>query len=129
MAKIERFQDLLCWQKARKLENLIYATTLTGTFSKDFGLKDQINRATGSVMDNIAEGFGRNGNKEFINFLLVSRASVLEVQSQLYRALDRKYIDEQQFKVFFDQSEEVVAIVTGFVIYLKNSERKGLRYE
>ena len=114
---------------AERLENLIYEATLTGAFSKDYGLKDQINRATGSIMDNIAEGFGRNGNKEFINFLLISQASILEVQSQLYRALDRNHIDTQQFKTLFDQSEEVVSIVTGFVIYLKNSERKGLRYE
>lgn len=107
----------------------MYETTLTGTFSKDYGLKDQVNRTTGSVMDNIAEGFGRNGNKEFINFLLISRASVLEVQSQLLRALDRNHIDPQQFEILFDRSEEVISIVTGFVIYLKNSERKGLRYE
>jgi len=75
MATIERFQDIICWQKARELENVIYRLTSSESFAKDYGLKDQINRATGSVMDNIAEGFGRGGNKEFANFLMISRAS------------------------------------------------------
>ena len=129
MAAINRFQDLTCWQKARELENMIFQISITDRFSKDYGLKDQINRATGSIMDNIAEGFGRGGNKEFIHFLIISRASAYEVQSQLFRAKDRNYLDSLQFNTFFDKSNEVIASISSFVTYLRNSERKGPRYE
>lgn len=129
MAAIDRFQDLKCWQKARELENLVFQQTLFGVLSKDYGLKDQINRATGSVMDNIAEGFGRGGNKEFIHFLIISRASAYEVQSQLHRAKDRNYLDSTQFNTLFDKSNEVIASVAAFITYLRNSERKGPRFE
>ncbi len=129
MAKIDRFEDLQCWQKARGLENIIYRVSTAGSFSKDYALKDQINRASGSVMDNIAEGFGRSGNKELINFLGISRASAFEVQSQLYRALDRKHIDADQFKELLEQTNQVISIISGFITYLKSSERKGPRYE
>lgn len=81
MATIKRFEDLVIWQKARKLSNDIYQKKLKGSFAKDYSLKDQINRATGSIMDNIAEGFGRNGKQEFIQFLSVSKSSATEVRS------------------------------------------------
>lgn len=92
MAKIERFEDLHSWQKARKLANLIYDLTGDANFSKDFRLKSQIQDAAGSVMHNIAEGFDAGTNPEFIRFLKIARRSASEVQSQLYFALDRKYI-------------------------------------
>jgi four helix bundle protein len=125
MAAIDRFQNLKCWQKARELENMIYQQTCTGALSKDFALKNQLNRASGSGMDNIAEGFGLGGNKDFIHFLIISRASIYEIQSQLYRAMDRNYLNALQFKILFDKSNEVIAFVT----YLRNSERKGPRFE
>ncbi len=88
MATINQFEDLKVWQKSRVLCSEIFSLTLTGNFSKDFGLKDQINRSSGSIMDNISEGFGRKGNLEFINFL----GSACETKSQIYRTFDRNYI-------------------------------------
>ncbi len=93
MAKIERFEDLHSWQKARQLANLIYDLTGDANFSKDFRLKSQIQDVAGSVMHNIAEGFDAGTNPEFIRFLKIARRSASEVQSQLYLALDRKYIN------------------------------------
>jgi four helix bundle protein len=88
MATIRRFEDLNVWQKARDLSKVIYLKSIKGSFSKDFALKDQINAASGSVMDNIAEGFERDGRLEFIQFLSYSKGSAGEVRSQLYRAYD-----------------------------------------
>ncbi len=87
MATIQNFEDLKVWQKARALCNEVFSLTSVGAFSKDFGLKAQINRSSGSMMDNIAEGFGRKGNLEFINFLTYSNGSACECKSQLYRGL------------------------------------------
>ena len=92
MATINRFEDIEAWQHAERLEREIFKLTLEGEFAKDFSLKDQIRRSTGSVMDNIAEGFERSGNREFIQFLSISKGSCGEVQSQLYRALDQSYL-------------------------------------
>jgi four helix bundle protein len=128
MASINRFQDLNCWKQSRILENKIWDISSIGSFSKDYGLKDQINRATGSTMDNIAEGFGRGGNKEFINFLIISRGSILEVQSQLHRALDRKHITQIVFDECFEITESITKLLTSFILYLRNSPEKGPRY-
>jgi len=92
MATIQRFEDLEVWKLARELAFDIYTTTLKGTFAKDNDLKWQIRKSSGSVMDNIAEGFERDGRKEFIQFLSISNGSVGESRSQLYRALDRKHL-------------------------------------
>ncbi|MEP7251300.1 MAG: four helix bundle protein [Ginsengibacter sp.] len=83
MATIQKFEDLKVWQKARLICNEVFLLTTEGAFSKDFGLKDQINRSSGSIMDNIAEGFGRKGNLEFINFLTYANGSACECKSQL----------------------------------------------
>lgn len=88
MAKIERFEDLQSWQKARELANVVYDLTNNSQFAKDFGLRNQIQRAAGSVMHNIAEGFDAGSNPEFIRFLKMARRSASEVQSQLYLAFD-----------------------------------------
>jgi four helix bundle protein len=98
MATIQNFEDLKVWQKSRVFCQEIFDLTSVGNFSKDFGLKDQINRASGSIMDNIAEGFGRKGNIEFINFLTYSSGSICESKSQLYRAFDRNYITKKSEK-------------------------------
>ena len=97
MATINSFEDLKVWQKSRELCKQVFYIMHTDKFSKDYALKDQINRSSGSVMDNIAEGFGRQSSNEFINHLSISNGSLLEVKSQLYRALDRQYISQDKF--------------------------------
>ena len=92
---IERFEDLQIWQEARELSKLVFVITSKEPFAKDFRFRDQIRSAAGSVMDNIAEGFGRGGNKEFVNFLSISKGSVDEVRSQAYRAYDFNYISKE----------------------------------
>ncbi len=125
MATINNFEDLKSWQSARKLCFAIFQLTQKDIFSRDFSLKDQINRSSGSVMDNIAEGFDRNSNKEFRHFLFIANGSVSEVKSQLYRALDREYITEQEFKIVFDLALSTSKLIGGFLNYLKDkNERK-----
>ncbi len=97
MATIKKFEDIQAWQKAREITKKIYLLTATEKFSKDFGLRDQIRRASVSIMANIAKGFGRKTNKEFANFLVYSNGSASEVQSHLYVALDLEYIDQTSF--------------------------------
>lgn len=128
MATITSFEDLDFWQKARSLSNEIYARTLEGSFSKDFSLRDQINRSSGSVMDNIAEGFERGGNKEFIQFLSYSKGSCGEVRSQLVRAKDRKHLSEEEFEQFSAKANEVGKQIGGFMNYLAKSEIKGTKF-
>jgi four helix bundle protein len=129
MATIKRFEDLEVWQKARILENKIFTLTLTGKLSRGFDLKNQMNDASGSIMDNIAEGFGRGSRLEFIQFLTISRGSSSEVQSQLYRCLDRKYISSEQFQELYNLADEVCKMITGFIGYLNKSEHKGQKFK
>src|SRR5947207_620164 len=102
MATIKRFEDLEIWQLARQLNNFLFNLTEKGEFVRDFKFKYQIRSAGGSIMDNIAEGFGRGGNKEFSNFLTMSEGSCNEVQSQLYRAMDWKYVTADEFKTSYE---------------------------
>jgi four helix bundle protein len=97
MATIKRFEDIEAWKKACELTRDVYRHSKVGPFSKDFGLRDQMRRAAVSVMSNIAEGFERGGNKEFLQFLAIAKGSVGEVESQIYVALDQVYIDEDEF--------------------------------
>lgn len=129
MATIKKFEDLEVWQKARQLENSIYGLTSSGKLSKDFSLKDQLNRSSGSVMDNIAEGFGRGSRNEFIQFLTIARGSVAEVQSQLYRCLDRQYISQEIFMIHFNIADEVTKMLTTFISYLNKSNIKGHKFK
>jgi four helix bundle protein len=119
MAKIERFEDLQSWQKARQLTNLIYDLTAHSLFAKDFRLKNQIQDAAGSVMHNIAEGFDAGTNAEFIRFLKMSRRSASEVQSQLYLALDRKYISPEELNKAYELATESKRLINGMVAYLR----------
>jgi four helix bundle protein len=105
VATFKTFEDIEAWQKARELSKSIYEITIIGNFSKDYSLKDQINRSAGSVMDNIAEGFERGGNREFIQFLAIAKGSIGEVRSQLYRAKDRNYIEPENFNQLFEKSD------------------------
>ena len=111
MKKIERFEDLIAWQKARELTREIYKVTQKGKFPRDFGLTGQIQRATVSSMSNIAEGFERYGQGEFHQFLSVAKASCAEVRSLLYVALDIGYLDQDQFQKLLKQAEELGRII------------------
>ncbi|MFZ0945703.1 MAG: four helix bundle protein [Syntrophobacteraceae bacterium] len=113
MAKVERFEDLIAWQKARGLARAIYEVTRNGDFAKDYGLSGQIQRAAVSIMSNIAERFERGGRGEFHQFLAIAKASCAEVRSQLYVALDAGYLDKGSFDPLIQQAEEVARIVGG----------------
>ena len=117
--KIERFEDIEAWKEARNLVNMIYDISNEGQFSKDFSLRNQIRGASVSVMSNIAEGFDRGTNREFIQFLIVARASASEVKSQLYVALDRNYIHQSNFDKVYQQATKVISLIDGFIRYLK----------
>jgi len=129
MATINNFEELKVWQKARMLCQEIYEIIEKEKFCKDYKLKDQINGSSGSVMDNIAEGFGRQGNNEFINFLTISNGSVLEVKSQLYRALDRKYITPEKFDELEKLIEEISKMIAALIIYLGKSDFRGKKFK
>ena len=121
--KIEKFEDLDCWKKARKLANLVYDLTNQRSFVKDFHLRDQMRDAAGSVMHNIAEGFEAGSDAEFVRFLKISRRSASEVQSQLYLALDRKYITTSQLQTAYSQATEVKRLINGLIAYLHRDKK------
>jgi four helix bundle protein len=128
MATIKQFEDIECWQLARVLFVDIHKITISGNFQKDFALKDQIRRSSGSIMDNIAEGFGRDGTKEFIQFLSYSKGSAAEVQSQLYRALDCNYINAETFNTLYNRTNNIIGKLTNLIKYLCSSTIKGNKY-
>jgi len=119
MAKIEFFEDFQSWQKARLLSNLVYELTGHNEFAKDFRLRDQIRDTAGSVMHNIAEGFDSGSNPEFIRFMKMARRSASEVQSQLYLALDRKYIATEELQKAYDVATEAKRLINGMISYLR----------
>jgi four helix bundle protein len=121
MPKIEKFEDIQVWQKARELNKLIYDVTKNSHFLKDFSLRDQLRRASVSIMANIAEGFGRKSKKEFANFLNMAHGSAAEVQCHLYVALDQNYISQEEFRGAYDMVEVVSKMIQGFMNYLNNS--------
>jgi four helix bundle protein len=129
MATIQSFEDLKVWQKSRILCQEISDLITTGRFAKDFALVDQINKSSGSVMDNIAEGFGRMGNKEFINFLSYTYGSALECKSQLYRAFDRKYITNEKLEYLFNLIEEIKKMTNALITYLGKSDFRGQKFK
>ena len=128
MATVERFEDLEIWKEARLMAKNIYEITNKGS-SNDFDLIKQIRRLSGSVMDNIAEGFERGGKGEFIQFLAIAKGSCGEVRSQLYRALDLEYITQDKFNALYEQAMKIGKMIAGFIKYLRNSEYKGLKYK
>jgi four helix bundle protein len=129
MNKIERFEDVIAWQKARAMTKEVYAVTKVAPFTKDFGLKDQIQRSSVSTMANIAEGFERGGDKEFIQFLSNSKGSCGEVRSHLYVALDQEYISESTFDALYANSVEVSRLISGFMTYLQHSQVGGHKFK
>ncbi|MFZ0930230.1 MAG: four helix bundle protein [Syntrophobacteraceae bacterium] len=125
MAKVERFEDLIAWQKARGLTRAIYEVTRNGDFAKDYGLSGQIQRAAVSIMSNIAEGFERGGRGEFHQFLSIAKASCAEVRSHLYVALDAGYLDKVSFGLLIQQAEEVGRIVGGLRSSVRGQKSDG----
>ena len=121
MAKIEQFEDIQAWQKARELVKEVYSISNSGSFARDFGLRDQIRRAAVSIMLNIAEGFARKTTREFIQFLVIAHGSVAEVQSALYVALDQGYMTRTEFDALHRLADEVSKMVMAFSRYLSNS--------
>lgn len=129
MATVNNFEDLEIWKLAREICQDVYKIINYPKFSKDFGLVRQINDSSGSVMDNIAEGFEREGNKEFGQFLFISKGSCGECRSQLIRAFDRQYISETEFKTIYNKLSEEGVKIKNFINYLKNSNMKGNKYK
>lgn len=129
MATVQNFEELKVWQKSRELCNVIFELISNGKFERDFALIDQINRSSGSVMDNIAEGFGRLGNNEFINFLTYSNASALECKSQLYRAFARNYISKDKQESLFLIMEEIIKMISSLIKYLGKTDFRGQKFK
>ncbi len=127
MGKVERFEDLIAWQKARDLTKRTYHISHEGAFSRDFGLSSQIQRASVSIMSNIAEGFERGGRGEFHQFLSMAKASCAEVRSLLYVALDNTYISQTSFAELMVLAEEVGRIVGGLRASVDKQRKAGLK--
>ncbi|MGQ0540315.1 MAG: four helix bundle protein [Blastocatellia bacterium] len=128
MAKITRFEDTEAWKLSRESTKLIHGVSSTGNFSKDYGLRDQIRRSSVSMMSNIAEGFERDGDKEFVHFLSIAKGSCGEARSQLYVALDQQYITEDEFRVTYDSLHNTGNLIGGFMKYLKQSDLRGAKF-
>ena len=129
MSTIKKFEDLEIWKRARDICQTIFLIRENSNLKNDYRLYDQINGSSGSIMDNIAEGFERNGNKEFAQFLSIAKASCGETRSQLYRILDRKYVSQEEFDV---QQEKLLTLgkqIGGFRTYLQNSDLKGSKFK
>ena len=128
MATFRKFEDMEAWQKARVLCQEIFSLTERDNFNKDYKLRSQILGSSGSIMDNIAEGFDRGSSGEFVYFLGVAKGSVAEVRSQLYRALDRRYITQEEFAALYEAANTISKMISGQIRYLRNTDVKGSRY-
>jgi four helix bundle protein len=128
MTKIKRFEDIESWKLAREATRLIYKMSSKGEFGRDYALRDQIRRSVISIMSNIAEGFEREGNREFLSFLSIAKGSCAESRSQLYIALDCGYIDEPDFDFAYRKLDETGRLIGGFMRYLASSEFKGSKF-
>ncbi|MDC8000994.1 four helix bundle protein [Aequorivita todarodis] len=129
MATIEKFEDLEMWQVARKICKNIFEIRENSNLKTDYRLYDQINGSSGSIMDNIAEGFERNGNKEFNQFLSIAKASCGETRSQLYRVLDRNYISQEKFDTHYQTLISLSKQIAGFMNYLQKTDLKGSKFK
>ncbi|WP_334984843.1 four helix bundle protein [Nostoc sp.] len=129
MSKVERFEDLIAWQKARILTRDIYQITQQGAFARDFGLSGQIQRVAVSIMSNIAEGFERSYLGEFHQFLSIAKSSCAELRSQLYVALDVGYLDQVKFNQLLNQAEEVGKIIGGLRISVSKQKHQKNSYQ
>ncbi len=129
MATVKKFTDLEVWQLANELEKKIFEQLNTGTLSKDYALKDQINKSAGSIPDNIAEGFGRRGRLEFIQFLSIARASASELQSQMIRCVNRNHITNEIFEEINELADKTGNKIGAFIKYLNESEKTGPKFQ
>jgi len=129
MGTIKKFEDIAAWQVARELSKAVYSMAKVGALSKDFGMRDQLQRAAVSVGCNIAEGFERNGNKEFAKFLWIAKGSSGEVASQIYTALDVGYITQDQFDIVYNLARRCSFLIYKFIVALKASPLAGERYK
>jgi four helix bundle protein len=129
MATIKRFEEIEAWQKCRELSREVFKATSSNPFSKDYKHKDQINSAAGSAMDNIAEGFGRGSRNEFVNFLSIANGSLNEVKSQLYRALDKEYISQENFDKLYEMADHASNKTGSMIGYLNTSMISGQKFK
>jgi|TARA_R110002033_G_scaffold156657_1_gene192888 four helix bundle protein len=128
MAKVERFEDLEIWQLAREISNKVHQIFETTSLGDNYALRNQMDKSSGSIMDNISEGFERNGNREFIQFLSIAKASCGELRSQLYRVLDRNHIDKASFEALYEMVLLESKKISSFINYLSRSEYKGSKF-
>jgi len=128
MATVKRFEELIVWQKARMLNMQIIAISNLPAYERERRLRDQIRGSSGSIMDNIAEGFGRMGNREFVNFLLIANGSAMEVRSQLTRSLDHGYISPVTHDELMSLLDEISRMMFSLIRYLRKNEKTGQRY-
>lgn len=129
MATIKKFEDLEAWQLSRELSKRIFLSTKKATFNKDFELINQINRSSGSAMDNITEGFGWGGRNEFVNSLSITTGSLCEVKSQLYRATDREYISQEEFDALYTIAESACNKAGNLIQYLNRATYSGQKFK
>ncbi|MFC6857788.1 four helix bundle protein [Zunongwangia atlantica] len=129
MTKIKQFEDLEIWQSAREICRMVYDAKQNTNLKNDFKLYNQLNGSSGSIMYNIAEGFERNGNREFIQFLSIAKASCGETRSQIYRAYDRGYLNEDDFDNFTSKVISLSKQINGFINYLQKSDFKGTKFK
>ena len=128
MARIATFEELEAWQRARELTRVVYECSRSAALAKDVALRDQIRRAAVSVMSNIAEGFERDGDREFLQFLAVAKGSCGEVRAQLYAALDQEYVTEEEFAKASEVATDTSRLIAGLMRYLRQSALKGSKY-
>jgi four helix bundle protein len=129
MATIQRFEDLVVWQKARSLAHNIYSLTGTMPVSSDFRIKNQMRGSVGSIMDNIAEGFERGSRLEFVNALTVAKGEAGELKSQLYRCKDLQYLTDPVFTTLYNDTDEITKMLTGLIKYLNTAHHKGQKFK
>ncbi len=129
MSTIQIFEDIEAWKRARKITKRIYGISSKGDLARDFGLKDQIRRSSVSIMSNIAEGFERGGNREFINFLSIAKGSCGETRSLLYVILDQEMIEDDDFRFISEELIQIGKMIGGLMNYLRSSDLKGPKYK
>ena len=128
MSTIKRFEEIISWKEARELNRVLRKLIKEKRFERNFGLISQIERSAGSIMDNIAEGFERGGNKEFIQFLYIAKGSCGELRSQMYRAIDDGYINEEEFNLVSNYFNKISNLIFKLIEYLKATDLKGKNF-
>ena len=129
MSTFKRFEDIESWQKSRTLAKIVADVVKQPVFNTDTKLRYDLKKTSGSIMDNIAEGFERGGKKEFIQFLSISKGSAGEIRSQFYRALDQELITNKQFDELYNLAEEIGKMLDGLMSYLRGSDLRGPKYK